>query len=262
MNKEDFKYFLKNNKYFLFAVSIIFLFPLGAYFIFVKRGLIAEKDFFDNILGFSGWVIALVIAWITILKNREDSLEIQKDEIRKRLEIDAFKEVAKVIEKTAVALADIDAYYNYKFIKKLDPIISKPTSDEVVLPSDILQWIYNIVSQQTTLLPELSRNFNLIIKSHEIILTKFDNLIKILEFEFNKNTARMDGLEKYILKLKAKNKLTRNDLIGLKEKFRIIDKNITNLVHCLTDYRTDLMNTMLGKIFKREIPKRKIKKLP
>jgi len=258
------KKLFKRNYTYLLTFFIILLFPLSAYFLLVKKEFITKEAFFSNVLGFAGWIIALLIAWIHIRKNREDNLAIQNSEIRKRLEIETFKEVNKMIEKTNLALADIGAYYSYTFVKELRLNIIELASNKAIfssdmLPSGILERIHTITSQQTTRLLELWTNFILSIGANEIVLTRFDNLKKVLDSKFKKSCLLASDFEKHILRLKTKNSLSKNDLPEFENRCEEIDKCLDDLSQDLTNYSIELMNEMLGEIFKSKIPKRKAK---
>jgi len=261
---DNIKLFFKRNIAYFLTFFIILLFPMGAYFLLVKKELITEEAFYGNLLGFAGWIIALLIAWIHIRKNREDNIIIQNNEIRKRLEIEAFKEVNKMIEKTSLALADIGTYYCYTFIKELRLDIIELASNETIisssmLPSGKLQRIHTIASQQTTRLLELWTNFLLIISANEIVLIRFDNLKNILGSKFKKSCLLTSNFEKHILRLKTKNRLSKNDLLEFENECEKIDENLTDLSQDLTNYGIELMNELLGEIFKSKVPKLKIK---
>ena len=116
---DNIKLFLKRNITYFLTFFVISIFPISAYFLLVKKELITEEAFYSNVLGFAGWLIALLIAWIHIRKNREDNLIIQEKEIKKRLEIDAFKEINKIIEEVNLALSEVGAYYGYELIKEI-----------------------------------------------------------------------------------------------------------------------------------------------
>ena len=104
------KTFFKRYFIYFFTFFIIIFFPLCAYYL-SKIGIITNEDFADNVLRFEGWVVALLIAWIHIRKNREDNLIIQNNKIIKRLGVEAFKEVNRTIENTATVLAKMETFY-------------------------------------------------------------------------------------------------------------------------------------------------------
>ncbi|HAJ33307.1 MAG TPA: hypothetical protein DCK79_08020 [Candidatus Atribacteria bacterium] len=247
------KIFLKGNFAYFLTFLIILVFPLSAYFLFVKKELITEKAFFSNVLGFAGWIIALLIAWIHIRKNREDNLVIQNNEIRKRLEIEAFKEVNKTIEEINLALSEMGAYYGYELIKEL-------SFNESTLFLDKLQKTYiQLNKQMEDRLLMLWIKYQLKIRSHEIVLIRFNDLKKKVDFKFKKSVLLTSGFVNYTRELKTKDTLSGNEFLEIKNKCKKIDKSFSSLGKGLTDYGLELQNEMLGEIFNSKISKPKDK---
>ena len=247
------KIFLKGNFAYFLTFLIILVFPLSAYFLFVKKELITEEAFFSNVLGFAGWIIALLIAWIHIRKNREDNLVIQNSEIRKRLEIEAFKEVNKTIEEINWALSEIGSYYSYELIKEL-------SSNKSTLFLHKLQTTYTLSNiKMENKLNTLWLKFHLKTKAHEIVLIRFNNLKNKLDLKFEKSAELVSEFRNYTQKIKTMNSLTSNELLEIKNKCMKIDKSFSSLGKGLIDYGTELQNEMLGKIFNSKIPKPKNK---
>lgn len=247
------KIFFKRNFAYFLTIFIIFLFPLGAYFLLVKKALIAKEAFFSNVLGFASWIIALLIAWIHIRKNREDNLAIQNGEIRKRLEIEAFKEVNKTIEKTAMILAEKETCYYRMYIQMNEARLNDKESTILLLSS--LRNIYNKMSHETMGLPELWKKFNLSIMAYEIILTEFEGSLDILRAKFKASIVLTLKFEKVLLNLKENDSLTKNVLPTLKKECKAIKKNLTDIGLCLKNYRVETMNKIMGPIFDRKIQK-------
>jgi len=247
------KIFFKRNIAYFLTFFIILLFPISAYCLLVKKDLITEEAFYSNVLGFAGWIIALFIAWIHIRKNREDNLAIQNSEIKKRLEIEAFKEVNEMIEKINLALADIGTYYGYELIKGLH-------FGKITLFLDKLQRTYAQSNKQMEDgLLTLWIKFTLKIRAHEIVLIRFNDLKNKLDFKFKESILLVSEFVHYTQKLKTENILPKDEFLKIKNKCEKIDKSLSNLSKGLTDYSNELQNEMLGEIFNSKIPKLKNK---
>jgi len=247
------KIFFKRNFAYFLTLFIILLFLRIAYFLWVKKELITEEAFFSNVLVFVGWIIALLIAWIHIRKNREDNLAIQNNEIKKRLEIEAFKEINKAIEKTATILAEKETCCYHMYERMNEACLNNTRFTISSLRS--LKNTYNKMSKRTMGLPELWKIFNLNINAHEIILIEFEELLSILENKFMASILLTLDFEKLFLKLKKKNSLTRNDLLKLKKECMAIKKNLSAIGLSLNNYRVETMNKIMGPIFDRKIQK-------
>jgi len=247
------KIFFKRNIAYFLTFFIILLFPVSAYFLLVKKELITEEAFYSNVLGFAGWIIALFIAWIHIRKNREDNLTIQNSEIRKRLEIEAFKEVNKTTEEINWALSEIGSYYSYELIKEL-------SSNKNTLFLHKLQTTYTLSNiEMKNKLNMLWLKFLIKTKAHEIVLLRFNDLINKLDLKFEKSALLVSEFRNHTQKIKTKNSLTSSELLEIKNKCMEIDKSFSSLGEGLIDYGTELQNEMLGEIFNSKIPKPKDK---
>ena len=194
------KLFFKSNITYFLTIFIILLFPISAYFLLVKKELITEEAFYGNLLVFAGWIIALLIAWINIRKNREDNIIIQNNEIRKRLEIEAFKEVNKMIEEVNLALSEIGAYYGYELIKEL-------SSNEDSLFLSKLQSYTQFNKKMEDKLLMLWIKYKLKIRSHEIALLQFNDLKNKIDLKFKDSVLFASEFGKYIQTIKTKNRM-------------------------------------------------------
>ena len=252
------KIFFKRNIAYFITFLIILLFPIGAYFLLVKKELITEEAFYSNLLGFAGWIIALLIAWIHIRKNREDNLIIQEKEIKKRFEIESFKEINKVMVENEDGLTDISTYYIFTWKQKITNSIKDLNDNEIILTNNILTNIYLEAREQNTRLIELWKNFIVSIETYEIALIQFNKLREVLNNKFKEILFITNDFEKYILNLARKQSLNKEtDLAELDKKMLEINNKIMDIACYLRDYRIELMNSVLGDIFHSEVPKRK-----
>jgi hypothetical protein len=257
---DNIKLFFKRNIAYFLTFFIILLFPISAYSLLVKKELITEEAFYSNLLGFAGWIIALLIAWIHIRKNREDNLIVQEKEIKKRFEIESFKEINKVMVENEEGLTDISTYYIFTWKHKIRNNIKDLNGNEIILTNNILTNIHLEAREQNTRLIELWKNFIVSIETYEIALIQFNKLREVLNNKFKEILFITNDFEKYILNLARKQSLNKEtDLAELDKKMLEINNKIMDIACYLRDYRIELMNSMLGDIFHSEVPKRKAK---
>ncbi|GAF91979.1 unnamed protein product, partial [marine sediment metagenome] len=83
------------------------------------EGVIQSESFISNISLFVGWLVALLIAWIHLCKNRSDTLNLNKQETKKRLEIEAFRELNSAISRFSNAIGSVSVAY-WTWPSKLD----------------------------------------------------------------------------------------------------------------------------------------------
>lgn len=248
-------------KYYNYALAILLILLFLVFLcLLVIAGHITRSEFVGILINLSGWVVALSIALIHIRKNREDNLIVQKNEIKKRLEIETFKEINKVIIKNEEILTDISTYYSFTWKLKIkNSIKNKKLNDsEIVLETHALAHIHLAAREQNTRLIELWKNFIISIETYEIVLIRFNKFKEVLNKEFKKVLSMTNDFENYIIRLSRKT-LLKEDLATLDEKMSEIDNKIMDISCYLRDYRIELMNSMLGDIFHSKVPKRKAK---
>lgn len=243
----------------LFTVIIIFSLAGLVCYLLIKE-LVPKEFFYMSIVALLGWLFAFLTGLFHTNQNRKDNLIIQNNEIKKRLEIETFKEINKVIVENEEVLTDISTYYSFTWKLKIkNSIKNRNLNDgEIVLETHTLTNIHLVAREQNTRLIELWKNFIISIEAYEIILIRFNKLREVLNKEFREMLFMTNNFENYILSL-ARKKLLKEDLTTLDEKMREIDNKIVDIDCYLRDYRIELMNSMLGDIFHSKVPKRKAK---
>lgn len=248
-------------KYYNYILAILFivLFLVFLYLLVIAEH-ITRSEFIGILINLSGWVVALLIAWIHIRKNREDNLIIQEKEIKKRFEIESFKEINKVMVENEEGLTDISTYYVFTWKQKIKNSITDLNNNEIILTNNILTYIHLEARKQNTRLIELWKNFIVSIETYEIALIQFNKLKEVLNNKFKEIIFITNDFEKYILNLARKQSLNKEtDLAELDQKMLEINNKIMDIACYLRDYRIELMNSILGDIFHSEVPKRKAK---
>lgn len=238
------------------TISILSLAAL-TYFLLEKK-FITEEFFFGGIVVFLGWLFALLTSLIHTRQNREDSLIIQKNEIKKRLEIEAYKEVNKMILKNQNALTDISVFYISTLKNKIKMEVIQSNDDRIVLMKNVLENLYLGIREQNENMIGAWADFMVSIETYEIVLIQFNKLKDALNKEFRKILFAIDEFDNYFLKIIRKKSLEKvTDLNELDQKIFGINEKLMDLACYLSDYRVELMHLALGDIFHSNIPKRK-----
>ncbi len=244
--------FLENQKGGIAVVvllTVIIIFSLaGLVYCLLMKDLIPKEFFYMSIVALLGWLSAFLTGLFLTNQNRKDNLIIQNNEIKKRLEIEAFKEVNKMVEEINIALSEIGAYYGYELIKEL-------SSNEDTSFLGKLQNYTQINKQMEDKLLMLWLKYNLKIRTYEIVLMRFNDLKNKLDLKFKKSVLFASEFGNYTQRIKTKNSLTSNELLEIKNKCIKIDNSFSSLGKDLTDYSRELQNEMLGEIFNSKIPK-------
>ena len=159
---------IKDNIFVFLAVLIILTYGAMEYFYHGRFAI------FGNTVG---WLIALLIALNYLQKNRRDNQIAKKEEFKKSLEIDAFREINKEIYNFSHLIGNISVYYidlkNKLFMHEKYPEIQK--FNKVEIDFQIGQQIVNILKGIS--------DVSLIIESNEIAVIQFDHLKKYIQFK-------------------------------------------------------------------------------
>jgi len=184
----------KNN----FLTLLTFFIPLGYLYGVValkRKGVLSEENFINILTIFIGWIVALLIALIHLKKTREDNLRLKEEEIRKALEIDAFREINKGITSFSSVITTISTAYliwpNNLKLHIQTPEIFKFNKIEIDL--EINQQVVNLLRGST--------DFILAIESNEIAVIQFDHLRKYIQFKVDDINELIRNFQKYFTKV-------------------------------------------------------------
>ncbi len=237
------------------APYLIILVVLAGYAIFlyvVKRTSdLQVSDFINNITIFMGWIVALLTAVIYLSKTRKDSQKLKKEEIRRSLEIDAFREINRAVTNLVDAIADVsNAYFSWSSQLKLHLIdLQGFQFNKAELDSKI--------SQQRVNLWKKCASFILAIEANEIVVIQFDHLRKYIQFEVDDINEVFRGFQQYLVCTTMDNLRKERDSSIFERKCMKIRDKLMSIQNYLFDYRIELMNSMLGEIFDSQVPVRK-----
>lgn len=234
---------IKDNISICIALLIILAYGLIEYFYHGKFST------FGNIVG---WLIALLIAINYLQKNRRDNQIAKKEEFKKSLEIDAFREINKSITTFSQIISDISGYFRclYSiniFLYRKNPKIAKFNKMEIIL--EVRKKHENLIQGLT--------GFLIAIESNEIAIIQFDHLRKYIQFQIDDVNDKIDNFEKYFNKIEKEILLSEEGYSEFKENCDEIIEYFTNIQSYLFDYRIVLMNSLLGDTFDVKVPMRK-----
>ena len=237
---------IKDNIFVFLALLIILAYGTMEYF---YHGRFTT---FGNIVG---WLMALLIAINYLQKNRRDNQIAKKEEFKKSLEIDAFREINKGIYNFSHLVGNISVYYTLLKSKlrlhKKYPEIQKFNKVEIDFQID--QQVVNILEGISDLC--------LIIESNEITVIQFDHLKKYIQFKTEDVKELIIDFQKYFFKETIKNLLTKKGNFEFNKKCDEISDTLFTVQCYLFDYRIELMNSLYGDIFDDKVPLRRSKDL-
>lgn len=218
-----------------------------------RKGVIKPESFINNISLFVGWLVALFIAWIHLLRNRIDNLAISKQEIKNRLQIEAFRELNRAISKFSNATSDISASYS-TLPSKLELHIENTS----VFSFNKVE-VYRQISEQTTKLYYAHAEFLTSIEANEIVIIQFDHLRKYIFLRIENIKKALENFNSYFLKVNYDSLKKWEERPKFRKRCEEISEQFIEIQCYLFDYRILLMNHLLGEVFETKVPERKPK---
>jgi len=235
---------IKDNIFVFLAVLIILTYGTMEYFYHGRFAI------FGNAVG---WLIALLMAINYLQKNRRDNQIAKKEEFKKSLEIDAFRETNKEIFNFSHLIGNISVYYialkSKLFMHEKYPEIQKFNKVEID---------FQIGQQVVDILKGIS-DLSLIIESNETAVIQFDHLKKYIQFQTEDVKELVIDFQKYFFKETIKDLLTKKGNSEFTKKCDEISDNLFTVQCYLFDYRIELMNSLFGDIFDTKVPLRRPK---
>jgi len=201
-----------------------------------------------------GWLVALLIAIIHLERARRDNQAAKEYEIKKRLEIEAFKEVNKAINEFSNELTSVSILFFYSLPTSLEQHIKNP----MLFKFDIMQVDQKIWTTRVNLYKG-NPKFLLAIEANEIAIIEYDHYRKYINFKTADLYKLVDDFIEYFTKVNIDDLKKAQGFSEFKAKCHQIDELIHDIIFYLSDYRVLLMNSLLEEIFDKKVPPRKIK---
>lgn len=237
-----------------FPHILFIIIPLLCYlgFILVLKvfDILSLRDVVNNLAIFIGWIVALSIVWIQLKKTREDNQILKREEIKKSLEINAFREINKAVTNFSEILSTVSTRY-------------------LTLPGDLERHIEspdNFRFNRTKIELEINEHrvklckgvaeYVLSIEANETAVTKFDHLRKYIQFKVDDVNDLIWNFQSYLSDINT-SELKTNRRPEFNEWCRKIRNELSIFGSYLFDYRKELMNYFLGEIFLSKVPRRK-----
>jgi len=238
-----------------YASYLIMLLLFLGYFFFVKylldTGAIQTKDYLTSLTVSFGWVIAFITMLIHLGKTREDTSKAKRDEIRKQLEIGAFKEITAAIRNFSHSITTVSTPY------LLWPVELEmyAKSSKVMRPSkaDLL----NASQQHKITLSRGITDWLLAIEANEIAVVEYTHLRLFIQLEAKEVDDAIAFFSEKISSTSSDKIITEKGIKEFKSDCSTVWKKLHNLSSYLYDYRIELMNQLLSGVFETEVPHRK-----
>jgi len=200
-----------------------------------------------------GWLVALSIAIINLNKARKNNKEAKDYETKKKIEIDAFKEVNKATNVLSNKLISVNTFFLSTLPNHLKNHLMNPT----LFKYDPIKMDLERGRLRVELYEGMAA-FHLTIEANEIAVLEFDHYKKYVGFQVEDLHKLFDDFDAYSSKLFDLSYIRQPQAYAeLKSKCDNIWEFAWNILGYLFDYRILIMNAILTDIFGRSVPPRK-----
>ncbi|MBN2179058.1 MAG: hypothetical protein JW743_06480 [Deltaproteobacteria bacterium] len=108
----------RNNSIDFISIRVVLYLYIGILIGVSLLRSLPTKDILYAFLTCTGWLLAIIILGIQLTKSREDNLSVQKKQIKKSIENEAFKEINKAISELSITLSSIYAFFQVEVLLK------------------------------------------------------------------------------------------------------------------------------------------------
>ena len=241
---------LKECLVYIFTLLLVLAYIIVLY-VLKNRGKIQEGTFASGMTAFVGWLVALLIVWIHLRKNRLDNLTLNKQETKKRLQIEAFRELNNAISKFSNTIGSVSVSY-WTWPSKLElhrrnPSIFSFNRTEVnpKISEQIIELAYGEV------------DFFTAIEANEIVIVQFDHLRKFIQFRIDDVKEAIERFRSYFSEVDDEYLAKSEGYLDFERRCEEMKEQFVEIECYLYDYRIQLMNSLLGGVFDTKVPERK-----
>jgi len=204
----------------------------------------------ENISNSIGWLVALVLAVLHIRATQRDSQIGRREEVKRSLEVEAFRNVTEAVTQFSSTITDITTPYR-----------TLPIALEYY-PRDLAISTFNEfrnvkLPQQNISLSNGVSVFVVTIESIEIAIIQFDHLRKFIQFRVDDAQEAISKFQEYARSLDVETLFSKEGLHRLKEECEVVEQALLKITMYLFDYRIELMNCLLADVFEQRVPHRK-----
>ena len=202
----------------------------------------------NNITIFIGWLVALLLLYIQLKKNREDNIALNKEEIKKNYCIKAFEIFNVEITNLSKAIIKIGNSY-------LSPLLYYP---EIVVDQKQLKEIIQKlnINNQFIILTNALSNFLITYEAYEIAFLEFKHYKEYIQLLLIKMEKELHILNDFLYSNDNETNLRINQKVFV-DKCNLINDMSIDLLSYLFDFRIEIMNKFMSDSFNETVPDRK-----
>lgn len=233
----------------LLTILIVIGYFGGLLTLFFLR-ILDQKDLISNLTIAFGWIVALLIAFIHLKRARDDSASLKKEEIKRKLEIEAFQRINNALKEYTDKMIKLSAFFQ-DFPRKLQSHLDNP----LIFKFDLSGTIQEIVKLNEDILTGKD-GFDSTFRANEIIFLEFEQYRKFFIMQTNDLFEMVKKFGRYFVKANIDQLRDNSKFQEFKEKCKEIENFSSNMWGYLFDLRILMMNSKLGELFDSLVPRR------
>lgn len=236
-------------KYFLHIITLLILliYLISMVYLYYSE-TIKLSAILNNITISIGWLIALLLIFIQLKKNREDNVALKKEEIKKNYCIKAFEIFNVEITNLSKAIIKVGNRY-------LSPLLYYP--EMVVDKNQIKEIIKKInINNQFIILTNALSNFLITYEAYEIAFLEFKHYKEYIQLQIIKMEKELRFLNNFLYSNNDEANSQLNQKVFV-EKCDLINNMSIDLLSYLFDFRIEIMNKFMSDTFNVTVPNRK-----
>ena len=234
------------------TIFLIFLVYCVIILFLARQKLLDQKDLTQIVTIFVGWIITLLLAVIHLRATQKDNQKGRRDEVKKSLEIDAFRKVNDALTAFSEVVTKVTTPY-----RTLPGLLRVCIVHNSTLAESTLRNFLNVeLPQQNISLWNGVTPFILAVEANEIAIIKYDHLRKFIQFRVDDAHEAINSFREYIQSTRIDVIFSEEGLNTLEKACKKVEESLFDITMYLFDYRVELMNQLLGDIFEKLVPRR------
>ena len=210
-------------------------------------GLIATSDLVTGLSVVIGAILAVSLAAVQIRATQFENDRARTAEVRRSVEVDAFKSVTAAVVDLTKRLADIGATFAVAGVTLGGPVPPPEILCRDLSRNYMARWFE---------LSHARNDFIFTIESHEIVLVPYHHFRLFIQFRIDDVGLAINRLAMAMVERPIDPTSSLEDRTQIAQRCTQIGDSIQVVLSYLLDYRIEVMNGLLGDLFARRVPKR------
>jgi len=208
-------------------------------------GLISTSDLVTGVSVVLAVLPGLYLAAVQIRETQAENDRLRTAELRRELEVEAFKSVTSAIVKLTQSLSSLGSIYGIAFVT-----LRGPTPSDATL-RDLQNHMPRVIA-----LHRAKADFVFAVEAYEIARLPYHHLRIFIQHRLDDLIASITAFGRSI-SFDLEQSKTTQELQRTMDSATAVSADFLALILYLHDYRIELTNGLLGDLFDRVVPRRK-----